>query len=374
MTTRSRAQSLTVLTLLFAAACGSSTPPTDKPTTPATNTTAATSTADAAKDAPPAASNQPKRGLDAPDNDPALVALARQVLTCFRKAECPPQGKWYEPFHIGKQVDFKTLVNFLEDDHPEIRTIAAGVLRGKKGQPGFHNDVAYATRVLDALDREKEEHVARDIALAAGFIDVKATGLEERMFKFIRSDKPERARIAMVESILDNNYDVPSVVAGIKALVKDDKSGDMRAAAVEAFGDVSELRAEACPYWAGLLGDEDRYVVRKCFYQMISHFCAAQFDTMMTAAEKRPPDGIENFQQLCRFADTPAPVKKRLITDLETWALNTTLSGSQRVEALRVLVMCDAAKGKKTASAMTTDKEDYVRESATEVVKTTPKP
>ncbi len=360
-------QSLGFLALFLSTACGSSTPAADKP-----NPTA-TTTATAPKDAPAPVSNQPKRGLDAPDNDPALVALAREVLPCFRKAECEPQGQWYKPFHMGKQVDFKTLVNFLEDDHPEIRTISAGVLRGKKGEPGFHTDVAYATRVLDALDREQDEYVARDIALAAGFIDVKATGLEERMLKFIRSDKPERVRIAMVESILDNNYDVPTVVAAIKALVSD-KSSDMRAAAVGAFGDVHELRADACPWWAGMLGHEDRYLARKCYYEMMSHACKAQYDVMMAAAEKNPPDGIENFQQLCRQTDAPTPLTKRLMTDLETWAKNATLSGSQRVEALRVLVVCDPAKGKQVAGTLTKDKEDYVRESATEIEKSAGKP
>jgi len=363
-----RAHTLTktfcTLTLLFAAACGSSSKPAEKPIATETKSEKAATT--------DAAASKPKRGLDAPDNDPALVALAREALKCFRKPECEAQGKWYEPFHMGRQVDFKTLVNLLEDEHPEIRTMAAGVLRGKKGTPGFHTDRAYETRVLDALDREQYEYVAGDMALAAGFIDVKATGLEERMTKIILFDLRERVRVRMIESILDNNWDVPTVVAAVKGLTGD-SSSDVRVAAVRAF-DVHELRAQACPFWASTLTDKDAYLADKCFYYLVSDSCKGQYEARLNAAANRPPLTPKNFQTFSRQEDTPAPVKTKLLALVEAWAANTTLTGSQRVQSLKLLATCDPPRAKTAAAALTKDKDDYVRETAVEVDKSIPKP
>ena len=357
-------KSLCTLTLLFAAACGSSSKPAEKPVT--TATTATTS------EKPKADASKAKRGLDAPDNDPALVALAREALKCYRKAECEAQGKWYEPFHMGHQVDFKTLVNLIEDEHPEIRSLAAGILRGKKGKPGFHTDVAYATRVLDALDREQEEDVAREIALAAGFIDVKATGLEERMLKIIHFDTRERVRVRMIESILDNNYDVPTVTSVVKDMVLD-SSSDVRVAAVRAF-DVSELRAQACPFWAANLDHSDRYLADKCFYELVSNSCKDQYDAMLSAAATRPPSSPENLQPLCLREETPAPVKTKLLAMAETWATNSTLNNLQRTQSLKLLALCDPPRAKTVAAALTKDPDEYIRENAIEVDKSIPKP
>ncbi len=360
-------KTICTLTVFFGLACGSSSKPAEKPvTTPVTTETKPEKSASAE-----AAASKPKRGLDAPDNDPALVALAREVLKCFRKPECEAQGKWYEPFHMGREVDFKTLVNLIEDDHPEIRSMAAGILRGKKGKPGFHTDRAHATRVLDALDREQDEEVAREIALAAGFIDVKATGLEERMIKIIYFDTRQRVRVRMLESILDNNWDVPTVTAAVKGMTGD-SSGDVLVAAIRAF-DVRELRAEACPFWTSNLTHQDASVADKCFYYLVSASCKGEYDTMLNVAGNRPPLSPENLQPLCQQGDTPDPVKTKLLALTEAWAATPKLNGSQRVQSLKLLATCDPARAKIAATALIKDQDEYVREAAKEVDKSLPK-
>lgn len=362
-----RAQILTktlcTLTLVFASACGSSSKPAEKPETkeskPATSSSAE------------AAASKPKGGLDAPDNDPALVALAREALKCFRKPDCEAQGKWYEPFHMGREVDYKTLVNLIEDEHPEIRTMAAGILRGKKGKPGFHTDRASATRVLDALDREQDEFVARDIALAAGFIDVKATGLEERMLKIIHFDTRERVRVKMIESILDNNWDVPAVIAVVKSMTGD-SSSDMRSAALRAF-DVQELRAEACPFWSSNLTHQDQYLADKCFYFLVTDSCKGEYDAMLDAAMNRPPMSPENLQPLCGRTDTPEPVKTKLLALVEAWAGNTKLNGLQRLQSLKLLASCDPLRARKALAPFLKDQDESIRNTAKELDKSLPK-
>lgn len=357
-------KSFGLLTVLFAAACGSSSSPEN--TTPTKETSV--KPADSAKaDAPKA-----KRGLEAPDNDPALVALMKEVLVCYRKADCAAQGKWYEPFHLGKQVDFKTLVNFIEDEKPEVRSLAAGVLRGKKGQPGFHTDAAYAKRVLDALEKETDDDAAREIALAAGFIDVKATGLEARMVNIIQLDPREKVRTSMIETILYNNSETPAMVAAVKQLILDPNT-NIRVAVVRAF-DAEGVKAEGCKVWAGNLDHEDRYLADKCYYYLVANPCAAQYDAMIDAAEKRPPTAIENLQGLCIQGGTPPKIKERLIKATDAWANNTKLLGMQRAESLKVLAACDPARAKAVAGALTKDKDEYVREKAIELDKTLPKP
>lgn len=356
-------KTICTLTLLFASACGSSSKPAEEPET--------TETKPEKLATPEAAPSKAKRGLDAPDNDPALVALAREALQCFRKPECAAQGKWYEPFHMGREVDFKTLVNLIEDEHPEIRTMAAGILRGKKGKPGFHTDRAHATRVLDALDREQDEDVAREIALAAGFIDVKATGLEERMIKIIHFDTRERVRVRMIESILDNNWDVPAVTAAVNGMTSD-ASSDVRVAAVRAF-DVQELRAQACPFWTSNLGHKDAYLADKCFYYLVSDSCKGEYEAMLNAAATRPPLSPENFQPLCQREDTPEPVKTKLLALIEAWAANSILNGSQRAQSLKLLAACDPVRAKKAVAALTKDQDEYVRQTAQELEKSLPK-
>jgi hypothetical protein len=356
-------KTLCTVTLLLAFACGSSSKPAEKPVTTETKSEKSAS----AK----AAASRPKRGLDAPDNDPALVALAREALKCFRKPECEAQGKWYEPFHMGREVDFKTLVNLIEDEHPEIRSMAAGILRGEKGKPGFHTDRAHATRVLDALDREQDEEVAREIALAAGFIDVKATGLEERMLRIIHFDTRERVRVRMIESILNNNWDVPTVTAAVKGMTSD-ASSDVRVAAVRAF-EVHELHAEACPFWTSNLTHQDALLADKCFYYLVSDSCRSEYDALLNAAANRPPLSPENLQPLCRQGDTPDPVKTKLLALTEAWAANTVLNGSQRAQSLKLLATCDPARAKKAATALTKDQDEYVRGTAKELDKSLPK-
>lgn len=358
-------KTLGTLSFLFASACGSSGKPAEKPVTTETKPEKSASTAVVAS------TSKAKGGLDAPDNDPALVALAREALKCFRKPECEARGKWYEPFHMGREVDFKTLVNLIEDDHPEIRSLAAGILRGKKGKPGFHTDRAQATRVLDALDREQDEDVAREIALAAAFIDVKATGLEERMTKVIHFDIRERVRVKMIESILNNNWDVPTVTAAVKGMTSD-SSSDVRVAAVRAF-DVLELRAEACPFWTSNLTHQDVYLADKCFYYLVSDSCKGEYEAMLSAAANRPPLSPENLQPLCGQTDTPEPVKTKLMALVEAWAPNAKLNGAQRVQSMKLLAACDPPRAKKTAAALTKDPDEYVRDTAKELDKSLPK-
>lgn len=353
-----------LLAILFAVACGSSSGSED--TTPTKENSV--KPADSAKAEAP----KSKPGLEAPDNDPALVALMKEVLVCYRKPDCAAQGKWYEPFHKDQQVDFKTLVNFIEDEKPEVRTLAAGVLRGKKGKPGFHTDTAYAKRVLDALEKDTDDDAAREIALAAGFIDVKATGLESRMVNIIQLDPREKVRTSMIETILYNNADAPAMVAAVKQLILDPNT-NIRVAVVRAF-DAEGVKKDGCSVWAGNLDHEDRYLADKCYYYLVANPCSSHYDAMLDAAEKRPPTAIENFQALCMQGGTPSNIKERLIKATDAWANNTKLLGMQRAESLKVLAACDPARAKKVAGALTKDKEEYVREKAIELDKSLPKP
>lgn len=368
MAIHSFAKNLCALGLLFAAACGGSS--SDPVKTPVTATT--TETRKTGSETQTASAPKGPRGLEATDNDPALVALAREAAKCYHEATCEAKSKWFEPFQQGKQVDFKTLVNLIEDKNPQIRTLAAGVLRGKKGQPGFHTDAAYAKRVLDALEREEDEYVSRDIAIAAAFIEVKTTGLEERMLKILRFDMRERVRVAFTESILTNNWDNPAVVTAVKGMTSD-ASSDVRAAAVRAF-DVRELHDEACSFWAATLTDRDTYLPDKCYYYLVNNSCKGQYEEMLSVAEKRPPASPEVFQPFCQQPDPTKPFTKRFIDDMEKWATTTTLNGTQRSQSLKLLSQCDMARAKKTAKTLLKDKEESVRQLATEIDKVKIKP
>ena len=366
MHTGSFARTFCALGLFAASACGSSSKPIESPTT------APTAQKPSSIEAPSSSASKQPRGLNAPDNDPSLVALAREALACFREPNCEAQTKWNEPLRTGRQVDFKTLVHLLEDEHPEIRSLAASILRGKKGQPGFHTDTKYATRVLDALDREEDEHIAREIAMAAAFIEVTTTGLEERMVKIMRMDLRERVRVAITESILINNWDVPTLTAAVKGMTSD-ASNDVRVAAIRAF-DVRELQGEACEFWASMLTDRDSFVVNKCFYYLAANSCKAQNEEMLSVAERRPPSNPEIFQPLCQQVEPKDPFTKRFIDALEKWATTTTLSGTQRSQSLNLLATCDLARAKKVSATLLKDQDEGVRQKATDIDKIRIKP
>lgn len=312
------------------------------------------------------------RGLDAPDNDPAVVKLAREALVCFYEAECPAMGAWYEPFHMrGKQYEHKTLVNLLEDEKIEVRVLASTVLRGKKGEPGFHVDAAMSRRVLDALDRETNERAGRGIALAAGRIDLRATGLEERVMKLVRSDPRPWARKEIVRSFVDGNWDNAAVIALVKELVND-PDGNVRVEAVEALG-VRELREEPCPFWLANLGHQDASVADASMYQITNyHRCKAQYEAAMDALEKRPLVFPEKLSALCDPRAGSDKLKKRAVTALDKWAQDASLQIHQRTGALEALNRCDAQLAKKTAAALSKDESESVRGKAAEIAGSAP--
>ncbi len=273
--------------LLSLAACGPAGPEvvSPPPGTAAPTATSAPAAGGTATATTTSASAAGPTGLDAPDNDPELVATARAALPCFRAAECPARDKWYEPFNRDRQVDPKTLVSFLEDARPEVRDMAASVLRGKKGKPGFHTDPALAKRVLDALEREKDEFVARHIALAAGNIDAKATGLQERLLKRLKDEPRERVRAELAGALVHGNWDNPEILEAVKKLI-DDPSDEVRKEALRSL-DVPELRAQACAFWLANVGHKEASTGDRCAFHIVYHGCGSSFEGLMEALAKR---------------------------------------------------------------------------------------
>jgi hypothetical protein len=214
--------------------------------------------------------------------------------------------------------------------------------------------------------------VGREIAIVAGLIDLRATGLEDRMMKMVRSDPRPWVRTHVLRTLLDGNWDNPIVVAAVKELVND-PAEDVRHEAIDAF-DVSDLREQACPFWLANLGHKDARVADKSMFQMMHfHKCKAHYEAAIDALEKRPLQSPENLSPLCEQGPATDKVKKRITALTDKWAQDASLQPYQRVQALGILAKCDAQQAKKTAAALSKDADEYVRENAAVMAGATPK-
>lgn len=154
------------------------------------------------------------KGLDAKDNDPAVVALAKAALACPRGGDelfdtkCSAYTTWADPKRASADA---TSVNLLDDADERVRFLGATALKPEhpafvKGE-GVHYqfDRALAGRLIAAAAKEPSETVAVSLGARVARIDVEKTGALEPIIAMVKARKHVRAVREVIQNVLFSN-------------------------------------------------------------------------------------------------------------------------------------------------------------------------
>ncbi|MFO0612203.1 MAG: HEAT repeat domain-containing protein [Polyangiaceae bacterium] len=366
---RRRPLLLGVLCLSFFATTGCSASPGDTPRDPVSGTTRATSTTSAPADA--------QVGLQDPNNDPAIVALAKGVLSCHWKVghgyskECPAGVAWYETELFHDKKSLPTLVSFLEDADPAVRAIAAEALRVYGHE--YQEDASLCLRVVSAAEREKDPELLEPFGALVGAIDLERTNLVDRALALAKT-APVELREEQISSLVGANPYSQTVFSFVTSALHDPEAR-IRAAAITTLGETGD--AEACELLEKELGadTEEAYLVAHALTYGGNGDCRASFDAVLRWLERPRTGELASArltgitEQLCRDRTATATEEKRGAAVLRGLVLNAHLSSWDRASALRSLGKCDV-DSKAFASTLQTDDEELKR--AVEEVSTSP--
>lgn len=323
------------------------------------------------------------KGIDAPGNDPAVVALAKAALTCKWSDssgfpyDCA-QKKALESSELikGGKAD-PTLVAMLEDASEQVRWLAASGLTSNGDK--FKTDKALAERVINAALAEKSKVVGRNIGNAAGKVKLTDVGLVDKAKPLGKVPTLKEIRLGFIDSVQFNNRD--AFYAYTVDLAKNDADKEIRDAAMSAFwtGTPNGKNAEVCAFWYDLSHDANEELAAHADY-FVSFFpfdggCKAQWDGMLGDIEKRAKAGTAKssywgsalYYMHEQKAATPAQ-KKRAIAIAKALVENTANGGNSRGRALDLVGEKDPG-AKAFLTKFTNDADFFVKSRANDLLK-----
>jgi hypothetical protein len=301
MTMKSHAWAPLLLPLL--AAC-------DKPSAPAAPASAA----------PSAAAAAPASKLDAPGNDPAIVAAVRAVIAGCEPKWRPAYGyendcdayKQWSALKVTSDARDATLVNLIEDGSERVRNLGVRGLVAWGG--GYRSDQALATRVVAAAAKETSEAFAGILGFEVGQIEAAKTGLGEPIKGLALDEKGSTdLRTGIVSIFLPSNKDNELAFGLTREIAEKGGAVRLRTAAIAALSAAYDKRsAEVCKAWTAALtaGEEPiaaaaasrlttgaswvGYSGNGWFstssYSVPENRCGASVDAALAAIEKRQAD------------------------------------------------------------------------------------
>lgn len=352
--------------------------------TPAASGTSATGTAAVTASASAAAATA-STGLAAAGNDAAVVTLAKEALTCKWSAaglasNCKALKAWRTSTAMkGGKAD-ATLMNMIEDKDKKVRWLAATAL--KTVGRGHHDNKAQATRLLDAVDKEKEPSVLGHLGAAVGRINLEKTGLEGRVKKLIEAHPSKPLRHSVVRSVLSSNRTL--MFDYLMKIAREGKDGQMRKAAAAAFwtGTPTGKHEDACKLWLELAGDGDNDLAGNsayhCAFYPHTGGCQGQWDALLDVIDKKAGDGkvvstmtATALQYLHNQKKASDKQKSRCLAIAKKLAKNADNKATARGRAIELVAKLDP-KGKAFAKTFEDDKDGYVK-SVAKRAQTTPK-
>lgn len=332
----------------------------------------------AADKGPSAAPAKPKIGLEAPGNDPKVVALARKAITCKFEgssfdSQCADYKAWKEEedaFSANKAD--ATLVAFLEDPDEKVRALGGARLTGWGA--GAFVDKALAERLLTVAEKPKGQQPG-EMGTIVGHIKLKETGLFPRIKTLLANGEAGNLmRGAIIENLLAANPESDEVFALTRGLFDDAALGRAAFEALEEGGHSKEK--ETCELYAATLEHADDYLASRSAVQMVGFPCPAQLDTMLKSLEarlkaKKVTDGHfpDALAELCKAKDATAAQKKKALALTHKIAEDKSIKTAYvRGSAVDAAVVCDEKGGKKYIAKFKKDADTDVQERVTKLL------
>lgn len=322
------------------------------------------------------------KGIDAPGNDAAIVALAKKALGCKRDApdgpvdySCADMKAWLDSPNTGADGAAPTLVNFIEDGDAKVR--ALGYSKLHSASKGYKKDKALAQRVVAAIAVEKAKTTDHEIiGYALGSIDLKATGLLDDVKAAFPNLASETMKRGVLKQIVFNNPGNDAVVDFVIGLAKDPSVSVRRDAVAAFFASGKERRDDVCKMAEGLLGDADVQTVEQASNAIaMQEGCeSGVYDEMLDAIDRTYKAGKISGYLAAKLVDFQR--SKRKPTDAQTKraeGLITAILGDAKVSyptrttLIAQLPFADKAFAKDLLTKLESDPEPNVAKKAKEV-------
>ncbi|MCL2823057.1 MAG: hypothetical protein FWD57_03620 [Polyangiaceae bacterium] len=322
-----------------------------------------------------------KIGIDNPENNPAVVAAAKEVMACdWEKAgfgaKCEALQAWRKNDVVKKGAD-STLVNFLEDPDIKVQWLGAEAL--SRGGDTYMKDAALSAKIFDAMEKAAEPFLMDQLKTSAAKVDLNTTGLGARAMTMLETHENIAVRRAIAgSSILFHNRSYPGLFDLNMKLARSDIDSKVRIGAAGAFwiGTPQGKKEEVCKLWFNLANDADGDVAGPsayhCAFWSNDGGCAGQWEGLLSLIEQKAKAGTVAHMMM---ASSPGyvygqkkasdAIKKRALAVAKAIVQNKANSDSARSNNLSFIAKHDPA-GKAFVKPYENDSSQLVRSTAKE--------
>ncbi|NUP06510.1 MAG: hypothetical protein HOW73_10670 [Polyangiaceae bacterium] len=318
-----------------------------------------------------------KSVLGEPGMDPEIVKLAQAALTCdwgtggfmfscqaLKDYQSQPRLRLFE----SKQ----TLVRMLEDRNERVR-----YLGGMKLQFDFKtSDKELARRLVTAARKETSPIVARQIGGALAGVDFEATGIFSDVEELTKSHPLFDFRAGLVSRALRQQSSSRDVFKLTAELAKDPNQNVAMSAVSSLASAAKDFPNDVCPALAAVMRSSQESVASSATMHVGTIACASHRDAFLDAAEaqlsspRMSPFGLGRaLENTCKASDANGAQKTRSASVAEQILKNDKSFHGARIDAMKAILACEPARGVQVVAAYQHDKDEMVRNAATDMVK-----
>ncbi|UQA58351.1 hypothetical protein [Polyangium aurulentum] len=317
------------------------------------------------------------KGIDAPGNDPAVVALARKALGCKwgpygLEATCADLRALLEDPALRDSKADATFMNLLEDPSEQVRWLGARALSTRG--TAYRADKALAERAVKAAEDEKSKTVGQELGGVVGNIKHAETGLGERIKAMAKTHPLQAVRMSLLSRMLFTNGEL--LYDFVKDIAQNDADPMVRKAALSAFwtGTPPNKAADTCAMWLSFIDDKVEDVAGEAAYLTAFYpqggGCKEQWDPLLDKIEKRAKEGTIKSSQMAsallflhRQPGASEAQKKRSLVAARALLEKKENSGMARGKALEFIVEKDL-DGRKFIEKFREDPDFFVKSRA----------
>jgi hypothetical protein len=329
------------------------------------------------------------RGLAQIHNDHETVILAKAAAACPRDLpnahframldpDCPALKSWEKSEHIARSGDDATLLNMIEDDAPVTRWLGATALIRVHERWG--KDKESAARLLTATEAERDKFVGYKLGVATAMIDLKTTGLADRVVALIQDTKRDpwlRGGVIATLSWNDANA-FPAIREAMERVARKDDDAFLRQSVVRELS--SHEASRDCTLALQLLHDPEDEVVSAAVHGCVTKGCEANIPELLDEIQRRAKAGQAGNETFAWALGqvgkanppslaTPAG-RARLVSLAEEIVKNDKNAGLGRSRAIDVLMELDPRAAAPFVAKYTKDPDALVAAAAKKAAQT----